>query len=266
MYPKIGLALGAGGAKGFAHIGVIQVLLENKIPIHYLSGTSMGAVIAALYAVNADFDIVSKLAQELDYTHFTDLTIPKWGLVKGDKVHNLLKILTHNKNFEDLDLPLYIVATDLGKGKRVIFEEGNIANAIRASVSVPGVVNPFFYQNKILVDGAVVDSVPAQILHEKGADLVLAVDLQHEEQNKKTKIKNIYDVITQSIEILERPGRAHYKKYADLIIAPKLGKYTWTNFDCAEKIIDLGRMACLELIDEIKDIINVYQNKTKGDL
>ena len=123
MEPKIGLALGAGGAKGLAHIGVLQVLKEAQIPIHIISGSSMGAAIGAIYAAGGQPEMMEKLALQLNNSHYIDLSIPKWGLIKGKKAHDLLRLLTHDYNFSDLNIPLGIVATDLTSGERVVFTE-----------------------------------------------------------------------------------------------------------------------------------------------
>jgi len=262
MEPKIGLALGAGGAKGLAHIGVLQVLEEAKIPIHLITGSSMGAAIGSIYAAGAQLEMMAKLAKELNNSHFIDLVIPKWGLIKGKKAHDLLRLMTHNKNFSELEIPVGIVATDLETGERVVFTEGNVANAVRASIAVPGVVEPFRLDNRLLVDGAVVDRVPAQLAKEMGADLVIAVDLQYHNR-VKVEINTIYDVIMQSIELLERQIRNYYSSHADIIVKPKVNDYSWTDFEAAGHFIEKGRLACWEVLDEIKEkIANFNDSET----
>lgn len=252
--PKIGLALGAGGAKGLAHIGVLQVLEEAGIPIDFIAGSSMGAVIGAFYAAGTELEMMAKLATELNNNHLIDIAIPRWGLIKGRKAHALIRLMTHNKNFDQLKIPLQVVATDLEKGEKVVFKDGNVASAVRASIAVPGVVQPLCLNDKILVDGAVTDRVPAEIVKKMGADIVIAVDLQYYPK-EKVNIENIYDVILQSIEILERQVRDKYKKYADIIVKPRVSTYTWTNFEVAADFIELGREACTEVLDEIRERI-----------
>lgn len=257
MGPKIGLALGAGGAKGLAHIGVLQVLEKAQIPIDIITGSSMGAAIGSFYAAGSNLDLMAKLAKELNNSHLIDIVIPKWGLIKGKKAHALIRLMTHNKSFEQLNIPLGVVATDLQNGERIVFKEGNVANAVRASIAVPGVVQPFWMDNRILVDGAVTDRVPAQLAKEMGAEMVIAVDLQFHNK-EKIEINNIYDVIMQSIELLERQIRCYYTCYADIIIKPRVCDYNWTDFEAAEHFIEMGKIACEEALDEIKEKIEAF--------
>lgn len=254
MDQKIGLALGAGGAKGLAHLGVLQVLKEENIPVDLLTGSSMGAAIGSFYAAGTDLEMLIRLAKELNNSHLIDLVIPKLGLIKGAKAHALIRLMTHNKNFDQLNIPLGIVATDLEKGERIVFREGNVANAVRASIAVPGVVQPYCWQGRLLVDGAVTDRVPAQLAKEMGANIVIAVDLQFY-QRENAVINNIYDVIMQSIEILERQNRNYYASFADIIIKPKVCDYNWTDFESASYLIEAGKKACYEVLDQIKEKI-----------
>ncbi|MGI6224715.1 MAG: patatin-like phospholipase family protein [Peptococcales bacterium] len=258
--PKIGLALGAGGAKGLAHIGVLQVLEEAKIPIHLITGSSMGAAIGSIYAAGAQLSMMEKLALELNNSHFIDLVIPKWGLVKGKKAHALLRLMTHNYNFGELKIPVGVVATDLVCGERIVFKEGNVANAVRASIAVPGVVEPYQWDGRILVDGAVCDRVPAQLAQEMGADIVISVDLQFYNR-EKVEITSIFDVIMQSIELLERQVSNYYTSYTDIIVKPRVSDYNWTDFNAAGHFIEMGRMACREVLDEINQKIAIFKDK-----
>jgi NTE family protein len=257
MEPKIGLALGAGGAKGLAHIGVLQVLEEAEIPLHLITGSSMGAAIGAIYAAGAQVKMMEKLALQLNNSHYIDISIPRWGLVKGKKAHDLLRLLTHDYNFSDLNIPLGIVATELTTGERIVFTEGNVADAVRASIAVPGVIEPFIKGKSIFVDGAVTDRVPAQLAKEMGADIVIAVDLQYHNRTK-VEINNIYDVIMQSIELLERQVRNYYTCCADIIIKPPVCDYNWTDFERADHFIEMGREACKEVLDEINNKIKSF--------
>ena len=256
MAPKIGLALGAGGAKGLAHIGVLQVLKEERISIDYIAGSSMGAVIGAIYAAGTDLDMLEKLAKEMKNMHLIDIGIPKLGLIKGKKALALTRLMTHNKTFDQLNIPLAVTATDINSGERIVFNKGKVADAVRASISVPGVIEPYYLNNRLHVDGAVTDRVPAQLVKEMGADIVIAVDLQYYNHQIEANIQNIYDVIMQSIEILERSNRNYYCGYADTIIKPNVCQYSWTNFEVAEHIIEMGKIACRETIVEIKRLLS----------
>ncbi|NMA02890.1 MAG: patatin family protein [Clostridia bacterium] len=258
MRPKIGLALGAGGAKGFAHIGVLKVLEEENIPVDYIAGSSMGAAIGAVYSAGTDLDLLEKLAREVKNHHILDIGLPKLGLIKGKKALALSRLLTHNKSFDELNIPLKVVATDLITGERVVFSEGKVADAVRASISVPGAIEPYSLDARTFVDGAVTDRVPAQVVQEMGADIVLAVDLQYFNCGIVATIHNVYDVIMQSIEIMERAHRNYYCEYADIIIKPNVCEHSWTDFEEASTIIEAGKEACREILPQLRRLIDSY--------
>src|SRR3989344_985388 len=173
---KLGLALGAGGAKGFIHIGVLKVLHKHNIPISYLAGTSMGAVIAAAYAAGKTPEELEDLLKHTNWQEMIDFTIPKTGLLKGKRISRKLDELVLHKRFKQTVIPLSIIAYDLSDKKKVIFNRGDIAQAVRASVSIPGIFNPMMIKKKKYVDGAVADPNPFEDVKEMGADVVLLVD------------------------------------------------------------------------------------------
>ena len=174
---RVGLALGGGSVRGLAHIGVLKVLKKHNIPIDLIAGTSIGAVIGAAYCAGIGPKEFEKISLTKDWKKLVDFTIPKKGLIIGQRIKNYVRELTKNKNFSDLDVPLSVVATDLNKQQKVVFERGNVADAVRASISLPGIFNPVKLGNKELVDGALVDPVPFEEVIERGADIVIAVDL-----------------------------------------------------------------------------------------
>ncbi|WP_240620168.1 patatin-like phospholipase family protein, partial [Peribacillus acanthi] len=148
--PKIGLALGSGGARGFAHLGVLKVLKENNIKVDYIAGSSMGALVGAFYAAGTDMDQLYKISSNFKRKYFLDFTVPKMGFISGKKVKEFIRIFTKNKKLEDLDIPLWIVTTDIKTGEKVIFKEGPIAEAVRASISIPGIFVPEKINNRLL--------------------------------------------------------------------------------------------------------------------
>lgn len=175
--PKIGLALGAGGARGLVHIGVLKVLHQNKIYPDYLAGTSMGAVIAALYAAGKTPAEIEELAKTTDWKKIVDFTVPKTGLLQGDIIEKHLRKLVENKKFYQLQTPLQIVAYNLTKNEKVIFSKGDVAKAVRASISIPGIFAPTIIGRDQYVDGMIADPTPFDVVTEMGADIVIAVDL-----------------------------------------------------------------------------------------
>lgn len=257
MKPKIGLALGSGGARGLAHIGVIKVLQENNIEIDYIAGSSMGSLIGSLVANKNDIHMIEKLAITLKRKHWLDLTVPKLGFVSGDKVKELVKILTHGKKIEELPIPLGVVATDIENGERVVFREGSIADAVRASISIPGIFVPEKIDDRLLVDGGVVERVPVRTVKEMGADFVIAVDVGM--YDAKMKVTTIIDVISQSIDIMEREIYQRQIINADYVIRPNVGNISSISFTNIESIIEEGYRKASECINDIKDLLDKWE-------
>ncbi|QNB45957.1 patatin family protein [Thermanaerosceptrum fracticalcis] len=260
MRPKIGLALGAGGAKGLAHIGVLQVLTNENIPIDMIAGSSMGAIIGAAYAAGADLQLMEKLALNLNQALFLDVNLPRLGLLKGDNAMAIIRLLTHNKKFSELNIPLAIVATDIERGEKVIFREGDVASAVRASMSVPGVFNPVCINDRLLVDGAVTERLPVGILKEMGADIIIGVDVKLWSP-QKIEINNIYAVIMQSIEIMEREACKPCLELCDVIINPDVSDISTADFSKAGECIKRGRLAAENKIELIKRVIEGFAPK-----
>ena len=165
--PVVGLALGAGALKGLAHLGVLKVFAAEKVPIHLITGSSIGSVFGALYAAGVDMEFLEKIIEQLPPKGYFDLAVPKMGLIRGNKIESFLRILTKNKHFADLDIPLYVVAVDLEKREKVIISEGSVAEAVRGSVAIPGIFTPKYWQGRVLVDGADLDRVPIIIARER---------------------------------------------------------------------------------------------------
>lgn len=257
--PKIGLALGAGGARGFAHIGVIQVLEKAGIPIDAIAGSSMGSVIGAFYASGMDTHYMELLAANLKRKHWVDFTVPKMGFVSGSKITEMLQLLTKKLNIEDGKVPLSIVATDVEKGERVVFREGPMYKAIRGSISIPGIFVPYEYNGRVLVDGGVIDRVPIAPCRELGVDLVIAVDVGL--YDKELPVKNIFDVFFQSIEIMEREILKTRILDANVVIRPDVGHISSTAFTQVEECIIEGRKAAETVVDHIRHTIEEWKGE-----
>jgi NTE family protein len=178
---KIGLALGGGSARGLAHIGVIQVLQAYGIPIDIIAGTSIGSLVGSLYAAGDSVEKLEKSVSLLDkrkVLSLMDITFPRSGLVRGNRIEKMLIDWgLGDKTFEELNIPFAAVATDIESGERVILNQGNVADAVRASMSIPGIFVPVKYDDRYLVDGGVVDPVPVDLAKKMGADIVIAVSL-----------------------------------------------------------------------------------------
>ncbi len=257
MNPKIGLALGSGGVRGFAHLGVLKVLNEYNIPIHCISGSSMGALIAALYANKLDLDLLEKLAIQLKRKYWIDLTVPKQGFITGEKIEKIVQLLTQNKNIEELMIPTAIIATDIEQGESIAFKKGPIYKAVRASIAIPGIFNPVMINNRLFIDGGVLQRVPVTAVKNMGADIILAVDVGKTSIN--SKVNNIFDVIMQTIEIMEHEIHLNKIIDADFIIQPNVGGYPTLSFNSIEKIISAGEEKTREDIDKIIKLISEWE-------
>ncbi len=255
--PKIGLALGSGGARGFAHLGAIKILKEAGIPIDLIAGSSMGALVACFYGVGIDLDRLYQLSGAFKRKFYLDFTVPKMGFISGTRLKEFIKVFTHGKNIEDLSLPVAVVATDLLTGEKIVFKKGPISNAVRASISIPGIFVPEKYEGRLLVDGGVVDRVPVSVAKEMGADIVIAVDVSRVKRN--AEITSIYDVIMQSIDIMQTEIVNIREIESDVMIRPSVEDFSSRAFTNIDEIIAIGEAETKKYIDDINRLIRSWK-------
>ncbi|MFH1455656.1 MAG: patatin-like phospholipase family protein [archaeon] len=186
--PTIGLCLPSGGAKGISYIGVLKVFEKHGIKVSRISGSSIGAIIGSLYASGFNAKDLEKIAKETDYVDLMDLTSLHTGLMSGEKAEKKIRELINDKRFKDLQIPLSIIATDINSGKRVIFEKGDVTQAVRASMAIPGVFNPVIVGKYTLVDGGVIDPMPLKVLEQHKVDKIIVIDIS-------TEIKELNKII-----------------------------------------------------------------------
>ncbi len=259
--PKIGLALGSGGSKGLAHIGVIKVLEENNIPIDFIAGSSIGAMVGGFYATTKDVGQMEKIALGTDLRLVLSLLDPslRQGLLGGGKVKNFIEKHTKGMNFKDLKIPLSVVATDLKNGDAVVINEGEVASAIRASISLPLAFKPIKLENKLLADGGMSLPVPVEVVRKMGAELVIAVNLYADYSANEGPKKNkygFYKIANNSIELLLH-HLAHWNiKDADVVINPQVGKTTWDSFLKGKDTILAGEKAAKIVLPQLKELIS----------
>ncbi|MGI6552226.1 MAG: patatin-like phospholipase family protein [Bacillota bacterium] len=259
--PVIGLALGAGALKGFAHLGVLKVLTAEKVPVHLIAGSSIGSVFGAFFAAGVDLAFLEKIFEQLPPQGFFDLAVPKMGLIRGNKIESFLRLLIKNKHFADLHIPLYVVAVDLEKGEKVVISEGPVADAVRGSIAIPGIFTPKFWQGRLLVDGAVLDRVPISTAREQGADVVIAVDVKFGgDQNRTTKVTNIFEVILNSIELMEKEVVKTRLQGADILIQPDLSAFSSSDFSKIKELIRKGEEEARKKLPCIKAVLAAYES------
>jgi NTE family protein len=259
--PRIALVLGGGAARGFAHVGVIRALEQEKIPIDMVVGTSVGSLIGAIYAADvSSFDLewtAFQLGKE-DLFDFGVLNaVTGMGFAKGDKLEAWVKGHIKISNIENLKLSFAAVATDLNWGHKVVLDSGSVARAIRASAAIPGVFEPVTHQGKILVDGGVVDNIPISVAKAKGADIVIAVDISGNIGN--TNITNVMGVTLQATNIMFALNVEQSKKDADVLIVPAgIGDVGMLDFTQKKRCMQAGIEATKRAMPSIHKVIAAW--------
>ena len=243
---KLGLTLGSGGIRGFAHLGVLSVLEENNIEADIIVGCSIGSIIGALFCCGLDSATIMKLAKGLGRDPWLDFVIPKMGFISTRKIYEIMKLLTKEQNIEDLPTIFATVGTDLQSGKEFVFTEGPIADAVCGSICVPGVFEPYAYNGMLLVDGAVSNPTPVNITKQLGAEVIIAVDMAGTQLGNE--IDSMQKVIVYSLRLMER-NLFQYKKLreqCDVLIRPHfpaLGVGSLTDFNNMDAFYASGRAA-----------------------
>jgi NTE family protein len=253
--PVVGLALGAGAARGFAHVGVIKALEAQGIRPDIVVGSSAGSVIAALLASGATGNELNRLALNLDEATIADWGLPFvgrfGGLIKGDALQNMVNREVQNKTIEQMRIPLGIVATELQSGKGVLFRTGNTGQAVRASCSVPGVFQPTVIGNKEYVDGGLVAPVPVSYARQMGATIVIAINISSEPAHQDAS--GTFGILQHTIAIMQSSINQFELKSADIVITPQLKQMSSGDFRSRNAAILAGESAAQEQMTLIKE-------------
>lgn len=235
---KIGLALGGGAVLGAAHIGVLKAIEEKNIEISYISGTSIGSVIAALYAFGKNAKEIEQIAIDINWSDFAILDISKYGLLSNKKIADLILKHIGNVDFKESNIPIKVVATDISSGEKVIIDSGDVGKAIMASSSIPGIFVPVKLENTLLVDGGLVENVPISPLKDFGAEYVIAVDLNSAHSLKAPK--DIIEVLLNSFSFALNTSTKIQLQDANLIIRPDLSEFNPLSTDQIKELIKTG--------------------------
>jgi NTE family protein len=248
--PRIGLALGGGAARGFAHIGVIQALEEAGIRPDLVVGTSAGSLVAALYASGKSGGQMAVLAQAMDESAITDWSFPGRGLIRGEALARYVREQTGGRNIEQLKLPLGIVATDLDSGAPILFQRGDVGSAVRASSAVPAVFQPVRIGNREYVDGGLVSPVPVRFARQMGAELVIAVDISALPDGNATG--DPFKMLLQTFAIMGRSINQFELRDADVVLRPALPGVSGADFSARAKAMQAGRDAVGLALPELR--------------
>ena len=261
--PIIGLALGGGAARGFAHIGVIKILEANGIKPNVIVGTSAGSVISAIYASGISANELQQIAIDLDEATITDWTNPfsgkMGGMIKGDALQSKINQLVKNRPIEQMKIPLGIVATDLKTGNPILFQRGDTGQAVRASSSVPGIFMPTVIQGKEYVDGGLTSPVPIKFTRNLGADIVIAVNISSDPSDQQ--VSGILGTLLQTTTIMGRSITYWELPLADVIVIPQLPQMKSTDFKSRNAAILAGEIAMQQQITALKNKIEEFKKK-----
>lgn len=262
---KIALALGGGGPRGLAHIGVIKKLKEIGVDIDLIAGTSIGAEIGGTYALTESIDQIEHLATETDWKSLFDIfaspSLLSGGLIDTDGIESYLEEHFGRKKFNDLKLPFQAVATDINTGAQVNLKKGDLIDAIIASLSIPLVFKPAKLDEMMLVDGGLADPVPVDVVKDMGAEKVIAVNLLHFPKEREERPHEPDDklgmvkVANNTINILRHHLADYSAREADVIIRPNVAETSWAKFADAEEVIKKGKMAAIEKQDQLEALV-----------
>lgn len=251
--PTIALALGGGAARGFAHIGVIQVLEEQGIKVDLVAGTSAGSLVAALYASGMNGRELASLAENMDEGAITDWSFPGRGLIRGEALARYVREKTGGRLIEQMPRPLGILATDLADGAGVFFRSGDTGAAVRASSAVPAVFQPVKIGSREFVDGGLVAPVPVRYARQMGADLVIAVDISSPPADKSPG--DAARMLLQTFAIMSRSINQYELREADVVMRPQLNGVGSADFTARRRAIQAGREAALAALATLRERI-----------
>ena len=260
---KIGIALGGGAARGYAHIGVLNAIDELNIPISYVSGTSIGSFIGALYASGNlkifENEVRSRNSFMKDVLFKLDPVFPKLSIMNGNEVIKIFKELTDIRTFEELKIPLTTVATDIINNKKIESNEGDIINAIKASIAIPGVLTPTYVNENLCVDGGLIDPVPLQSIVDMGSDITLAVNLYGLQSSEKNDNNyNIVDIVDRSAKIiLNNVTHLSFKNNEpDILIEPPIDQFKGWDFHRSNELIEIGYNTAKKILTENEELFS----------
>jgi len=248
---KIGLALGGGAVLGAAHIGVLQAIEEQQIRVAAMSGTSIGSVIAALYSFGKTPEEIKQIALEVDWKSISSLVFSRLGVLSDKKIAKLLIDNIGDVDFKDAKIPLSMVATDITNGEKVVLKSGSVAKSAMASSAIPGVFVPVEIDERLLVDGGLVENVPISTLGEFDVDYIIAVDLNAKHSHKKPS--SLVEVLLNTFDIVMNASTSKETQSTDLLISLDLSEFNALSTSQIERLIEAGYKCTSKQLKEMKD-------------
>ncbi len=260
--PGIGLALGGGFARGFAHLGVLRVLEENQIPVSHIAGTSVGSILGAAYASGAPLSRVISTCRTLRFRDIARWRVSRLGLASNQRLAGLIERVFESRQFEDLRIPLAVVATDLSSGEPVVFTQGNLIDAIRASCAFPGLFEPVEIGTRCLADGGLVAPVPTRAARELGASSVLGISVGMHDGHRGAPT-NIFQVVSRAVSAAQKHQLEVWERHADLVLRPEVQSLAWDDFDRAEEAIEAGAAAARCALPRIQKLLRQKEHAAR---
>jgi len=259
--PRFGvsLALGGGFARGYAHLGVLQVFQENAIPVTSIAGSSIGSILGAAYASGADLPCIIEKCREIRFRDFAKWRVSRFGLASNERLGTLVQKLFGTRQFEDLNLPLAVVATDLGTGDPVVFRQGNLAEAIRASCAFPGLFEPIQIGTRCLADGGLVAPVPTRAAREMGAEIVVGVSVGLHDGQRGAPT-NIFQVVSRAVSAAQKHQLEGWERFADLVLRPSVQGLAWDDFERIDEAIEAGTIVARAALPRVRRFLELQND------
>jgi len=253
------LALGGGFARGFAHLGVLKVLEQNRIPVSHIAGTSVGSIFAAAYASGAPLARILAVSRTIRFRDIARWSVSRLGLASNHRLGDLIERVFDSKQFEDMKIPLAVIATDLATGDPVVFRQGPLVEAIRASCAYPGLFEPIQIGTRCLADGGLVAPVPTQAVAQLGANIVIGV-LLGTQDGSRTPPKNVFQVVARAVAAAQKHQLDTWERHADLVIRPDVQRLAWDDFERASEAIAAGEAAAQLAVPRIQKLLALAEH------
>lgn len=250
----MGLALGGGFARGFAHLGVLRVLEQHRIAVSFIAGTSVGSILGAAYASGAPLARIISACRTLRFRDIARWRVSRLGLASNHRLADLIENVFEARRFEDLRIPTAIIATDLNSGEPVVFTHGDLVDAIRASCAYPGLFEPVEIGTRCLVDGGLVAPVPTRAVRDLGASQVLAVSVGVPD-TRRSSPSNVFQVVSRAVNAAQKHQLELWERHADIVIRPGLSNITWDDFQRADEAIEAGAAAMLRAVPMLQKLL-----------
>src|SRR6266704_2622747 len=259
----IGLALGGGFARGFAHLGVLKVFQEHHIRVSHVAGSSVGSILGAAYASGAPLERIIETCRTLRFRDIARWRVSRLGLASNHRLGALIERVFGSRQFADLQIPLAVVATDLSSGEPVIFTQGNLVDAIRASCAFPGLFEPVEIGTRCLADGGLVAPVPTRAVRDLGAATVIGVSVGLQDGYCGAPT-NIFQVVSRAVNAAQKHQLEVWERHADLVLRPDVQSLAWDDFDCADEAIAAGAVAARRALPRIEKLLGEKDDAARG--